>query len=259
MLEESDRAPILSADLLRRLNALNEKKCGQEKEKACFLSELDAGLSAQSDRYLLFRGEPDGFETPMTSALLRGAVSGNSLCQKSCDTPTLTKHTHALVDQLIHKVAKENPRFYGGHTFNVTTQDWQMEEMASNPLFEDKRKPSAFELLINAHFRGHLQTLKLRDSNSDVIALDPFVSFSSSPEVAAKFSQSYVGRGRIWMISFRESDLMRIEGGKCRAELKRVGLYDLSRCSRPRIYKGEREYDAYLHAPSNSILGFFRR
>lgn len=260
MLQESDRAPVLNADLLRRLNTIHTSKCARLHEnQPCFLSELDAGLGPYSDRYLLFRGEPDGYDQPMTSALVRGALADGHLCEPACDPKQLSAALHRLVETLIPKVAKVNPKFYGGHTFDVVTQAWQFDSQPMNALFDDKKKPAASELLINAHFRGHLQTLKMKNTYSDEAVLDPFVSFSSSPEIALKFSNSHAGRGRIWLVSVAAKDLKTIKGGSCKRPLTEVGYYDLSNCSRPRIYKGEREFDAFMHAPSNSILGYFRR
>lgn len=258
MLQATDRAPVLNPDLLRRLTAIHARKCKHTKNP-CFLTHLDSGLGPHSNRLLLFRGEPAGFDLPMTSALVREALNGSSLCKPKCDPKSISKKLYPLVKTLISKVAAEKPRYYGGHELDVSTQEWNLTTENSNPLFDEKRKPAPFELLVNAHFRGHLQTLKLKTTNSESSALDPFVSFSSSPEVAAKFSNSSAGQGRIWIISIPEERLETIEGGECRGNLNQVGIYDLSDCMRPRIYKGEREFDAYLHAPSDSILGYFRR
>lgn len=260
MLQESDRAPVLNPDLLRRLTAIHAQKCAQLQEnKPCFLTELDAGIGAHSDRYLLFRGEPDGYDQPMTSALLRGALAAGALCQPVCNSMSISQALTRVLESLVPQVAKSRPQFYGGHTFDVAANAWVIDTDVSNPLFDDKKKPAPNEILINSHFRGQLQVLKLRLNHGEETVLDPFVSYSSSPEVAAKFSHSYSGRGRIWMLSVGSRELKTIKGGACKRALSTVGIYDLSDCSRPRVYKGEREFDAYLHAPSGTIQGYFRR
>jgi hypothetical protein len=260
MLHSSEQTQILPETLFAKIKALYAAKCAVHHEsKPCFVTEKEAGLGPNSEKILLFRGEPGSYDLPMTAPVVRDALKGNSICGDRCDSKKLSQNLFAITDQLIKKVSKEMPRFYGGHTFVESQKTWDLtNDNSSNPLFEDKKKASSLEVLVNSHFRGSLQTLNIEHAGGVTGSLDPFVSFTSSPDVAAKFSRTYEGRGQIWLVSIPEKSMKVVSGGKCRSRIDTVAFYDLSACSRPRIYKGEKEFDAFLFPPAAAIKGRFR-
>ncbi|RYZ75589.1 MAG: hypothetical protein EOP05_07435 [Proteobacteria bacterium] len=259
MFKASERAPLLPPNQLRKMIQVYQKKCAVlSKSESCFVSEEEVGLSKNTENRLLFRGEPGSYSLPMTSPVLREALKGSSLCGHRCDEKKLSHHLDQLVKNLIGHVAKQIPGFYGGHTFDDSRNLWELDSRQANPLFEDKKKPSANEVLINAHFRGGLQTLKVDRADGGDGVLDPFVSYSASPEIAHKFGSSFDRTGKIWLISVPRMQFHTLTKKECRKPIDRIGIYDLTECSRPRVYKGEQEYDAFLYPPASTVLGYFR-
>ena len=230
------------------------------KDRQCFLPATLVD-PVRTDAVLVFRGENQKYSSPLISPVGRAAQIPDALCDGTCTPTQVMKNLTGLILNLIERVSKERPMFYGGYEYDKGA--WDLTRQPDQALFDNKKKPGLMDVLASSHFRGAFASLEATSPNNGAnVPLDPFVSFTPSPQVAEKFARSYEKSGRIYVMMVPRTSLRSVSSSSCRdskflmKSLKERVLYDFSTCVRAAVYGSELELDAILETPREWVAGY---
>ena len=182
----------------------------------CFIKATAVYPGEPADNVLLFRGEPGVFDTPGTAYSSRDQAVVQGLCKGPCHLATFNEALSKRLSELPHydfdvyrstKIVldlrdglwkvESDPRYvkslsdyHQGELLPVTT----LPSAAGH--LDSISSETPMGLLVGAHVSAG--GLAIVDGQGKKHALDPMVSYSSSPKVGLQFTQ---GKGRLLVLS----------------------------------------------------------
>lgn len=187
--------------LFERASNAWKKKCPRAERDICLLTEADVYPGGRTDYVLLFRGEEDRYPSPGSSVLLRHIAknSASNLCPSPCtienaltfignELSRLLKTYSFNHDEIVKVTFNEVDGLWYEEGFDDDTEQIILKPLM--PLHESKskeRQPTPMELMASSHL--NLAGVATYDGKENKL-LDPFVSYSRSPDVAYKFTRN---------------------------------------------------------------------
>lgn len=246
----------ISVDEFQKLIKMYSDKCpvlGSGETTSCFLTAKDLNPLDSPDDVILFRGENAQFSAPLSSSFFRWATSDKGICGDSCEFTQLTKYFYIAIESLSYFF---EPSVY----FSKDALSWKNEDGTPvnkvPPGDTDPRNKnlSAMEVILKAHISIHKPLWFENDRRK---MFDPFISFSTNPEVAAQFSDTFnpqtqeiLEKGAVWEVRLPKEKLVAIKD--CSNIKLEVGkIYDFQNCHKVMVASvSELELDAFLFLPS---------